>query len=209
MREVVIQLAAGCLLLGAAKAAYAEGKVFDFKDPKGVNAIGIRLDSLLEPIAGVASGISGEITFDAAAPDKMRGTLVLEAASVGMSNPAMTKVLHTEEWLDVAGHPTIEYAIRDVVGVAKTGENAWDLVVAGTLTLKGVTREKEVTISATYLPGKYEERNHKGSGDLLILRSSFAVDRTQHNIKPELPPVTVARDIRLDVGIVGAWQAAE
>ena len=37
---------------------------FDFKDPKGVNNVVFKTDALLESINGVATGISGRVTFD-------------------------------------------------------------------------------------------------------------------------------------------------
>ena len=51
-------------ILTIAATASAASDEFDFKDPKGVNAIYFVLDSELEPIMGMATGISGTVTFD-------------------------------------------------------------------------------------------------------------------------------------------------
>ncbi len=191
------------IMLGLAGGSRAEPVEFDFKDPKGVNAITIQLDSLLEPIAGYATGISGTLVFDPATPEATAGKIVVEAASIAMTHPVMTKALHTEEWLNVERHPTVEYEIAKVTDVRKTSASSWDLAVSGTLMLKGVRKEKQVTVSATYLPGRLRERNHEGDGDLLVLRCRFSVDRAEFGIQPDLPPVTVAREIQLSVNIVG------
>lgn len=191
------------LMLNLATVAHCGPKVFDFKDPKGVNAIAIQVDSLLEPITGFASGISGMLTFAADKPEATRGTLTVQAASIAMSNPVMTQHLHSEDWLDVEKNPVIEYKITGVKAAEKKGESSWMLTTTGDFTLHGVTKPEEVSIGVTFLPGKAAERNHAGSGDLLVLRSAFDVDRTKYGIKPGMPPISVGRDIHLKVGIVG------
>lgn len=193
----------GMVLAACAGAAAAGPTVFDFKDPKGVNAIAISLDSLTEPIVGLATGVTGTVTFDPEKPEATTGELTVGAASIQMCHPVMTKVLHSADWIDVAKYPNVTFAIRKVDAAKKTAEATWELTVTGDMTIKGVTREQAVTLKATYLPGKYAERNHKGAGDLLILRCAFSVDRRQFNIKPEVPPVSVGYDILLNVGIVG------
>ena len=62
------RLLTSLIALGTGLALHAAPISFDFKDPKGVNAIQFHLDSLLEPISGTAGGVSGKVTFDPANP---------------------------------------------------------------------------------------------------------------------------------------------
>ena len=45
--------------IGLATAVFAAPQTFDFKDPKGINNAGFKLDAPLESINGSANGVSG------------------------------------------------------------------------------------------------------------------------------------------------------
>ena len=79
----------------------------------------------------------------------------------------------------------------------------FEVDVTGDFTLKGITRELNIPVSLTYLPGKLKDRNGKGNGDLLVLRTKFTIDRTSFSIKPEMDGSKVAKDIQINVSIVG------
>jgi polyisoprenoid-binding protein YceI len=191
------------LVLFAAGSVRAAGTEFDFKDPKGVNSISFTLDSLVEPFTGVASGISGKVTFDPADPKATKGTIKVEAKSLHLENKGMQDTLHGPDWLDVQKNPTIEFAIKKVTDSKPAGDNVFELTVVGDLTCKGVTKEMTVTVKATYLGGKLNERMSKMTGDLLILRSSFSIKRADFGIKPDVPDKVVAEEIQLRIAIAG------
>lgn len=197
----------GLMLLGAlvtAGSVRAAGTEFDFKDPKGVNSISFTLDSLLEPFTGVASGISGMVTFDPADPKATKGTISVETKSLHLENKGMQDTLHGKDWLDVAKNPKIEFAIKSVTDSKSAGDNVFDLTVVGNLTCKGVTKELTVPVKATYLAGKLSDRsNKKLTGDLLILRANFVMKRKDFGIKPDMTDKTVAEEIQLRVSIAG------
>ena len=197
----------GPVLLGAlvtAGSVRAAGTEFDFKDPKGVNGISFTLDSLLEPFAGVASGISGKVTFDPADPKATKGTISVETKSLHLENKGMEGALHGKDWLDVAKNPKIEFAIKNVTDYKSAGDNVFELTVVGDLTCKGVTKEQTVQVKATLLPGMLGERsNKKLTGDLLMLRANFAMKRKDFGIKPDSTDKVVAEEIQLRVSIAG------
>ena len=186
-------------------AAYAAPRSFDFKDPKGVNNVQFKLDAPLETTTGTASGISGTVVFDAAAPAATTGRIVLETKSLTVGNPLMAEHLHGANWLDVAKYPEITFDAAKVANVKTKGAQI-TADVTGNLTVKGVTKEVTVPVSFTYLPDKLGARfgDDKIKGDLLVLRATFEINRNDFNIQPGQYTDKVAETIQLSFAIAGA-----
>lgn len=196
------------LALAAAHAPAAE-QTFNFKDPKGVNSMAFTLDSELEPIRGIASGISGEVVYDPQQPATTTGRIVVQADSLRCSNPRMTEVLHGEDWLNVAGNPQITFEFARVQAAAGAEGGPAALTVSGEFTCNGVTRTLTIPVRATHLPGKAEKRLRRVKGDLLVLRTDFTINRKDFGIKPEYGPELVAEQIHISAQIVGICPTRE
>ena len=181
----------------------ADEMSFNFADPKGVNSISIILDSVLEPIMGIASGISGNVIFDPKRKTAVKGRIVVAADKIQMANPMMTKILHSEEWLDVKKFPAIEFDFKEIISRGSRKDMLYEYIIAGNFTCKGITKEIQVPVNVSYLPGKLKARNDKDDGDLLVLRSKFNIQRTAFGIQPDVNPASVADKIQLNVSIVG------
>ena len=193
----------GLVLTLSSGVSYGEGLTFDFKDPKGVNSMTFVLDSLLEPIMGMASGVSGKITFDPADPGAASGEIAVDATSLHVMNEKMKEVLHGEDWLDVKKHPTISFRFDKVKNVHTAENQVFSFTAVGDFTCKGTTRRLEIPVSATFLAGQLEKRLRDAKGDLLIVRSEFKIDRKDFGIKPDTGAAIVAEDITVRVAIVG------
>src|SRR4051812_13881283 len=144
-------------LVATALVSHAASRPFDFKDPKGVNNVQFKLDAPLESITGTATGISGQVAFDPENPSATTGRITLDTASLTVGNPMMGEHLHSDQWLDVAKHPTIVFEAREVRNLhAQGGQLVGE--IRGTLTVKGVTKEVTVPVSFTYLADKLGAR---------------------------------------------------
>jgi len=198
----VVATFVGFTLQGAV-ASRAATKEFDFKDPKGVNAMSFVLDSLLEPIMGLATGISGQVSFDPAHPEAMSGKIVVAAESLHIENQGMEGKLHGPEWIDVGSYPEISFTFRKIDDVKTTSTGAISMNVTGDFTLKGITKSISISVRATHLPGRLKDRLYRGAGDLLVLRANFTINRKDFNIKPDSGPDVVAEEIEIRASIVG------
>lgn len=177
---------------------------FDFKDPKGVNAVQFHLDSLLEPISGSDNGVSGMVSFDPAAPASTAGTILITANSLMVSNATMTEHLHGSKWLDVGSHPEITFELTSLSD-AKTTNNTTSAVAQGKFKLKGVTQEIAVPVRITYLADALGKRTKPGNkGDLLVIRGEFTVQRADFGIQSGQNEDKVSPEITLKVAIVGS-----
>lgn len=183
--------------------ALAQPIEFDFEDPKRVNSIVFILDSTLEPIVGVASGINGKVNFDPKDPKAANGEITVKTKNLHVENKGMKDTIHDKDWLDAEKNPAISFKFKEIKEVKATKDNAWDLQVVGELTIRGVTKPVNVTVKANYLKDKMESRGGKQKGDILALRSDFSVKRKDFGIKPDMNNDVVAEEIQLKVSIVG------
>lgn len=193
------------LLGSSAIVTQAAPRAFDFKDPKGVNHVQFQLDAPLESIAGTANGVSGSVSFDAADPLATKGRIVLAASSLTVGNPMMTDHLRGAQWLDAAQHPEIVFEADRVANVQTQGAQTLADVV-GRLTVRGVTREVTVPVAFTYLADKLGARMNdpKLKGDLLVMRATFQINRSDFGIQSGQMTGKVAETIHLSLSIAGA-----
>lgn len=199
--SLVSLLAASALALSAKAAPLS----FDFKDPKGVNNVQFLLDAPLESISGSGSGVTGTVSFDPANPAATTGRIVLASKSLTVGNPIMQEHLHSADWINAAGFPEISFEARSLSKVQIKGDRT-DAEVSGVLTIKGVSKEITVPVSLTYLPGKLGARLGKADlkGDLLVLRASFSVNRSDFGIMAGKATDKVSENIDLTLSLAGS-----
>jgi len=201
MKKSLITLIVTC---GVAVIASAASQTFDFKDPKGVNNVVFKLDAPLEAINGSANGITGSVEFDAAKPGASKGKIVVASKSLTVGNSMMQEHLHGDQWLEVAKHPEISFDVKELKDV-KTEGNVTTATAVGTFTLKGVAKELSAPVKLTYLKGKLADRTMgQMKGDLLVIRSTFTIKRSEFNIQPGKNEDKVSNEIELTLSIAGA-----
>lgn len=200
MRNICVL--AACLT--TAISALAAPQSFDFKDPKGVNNAVFKLDAPLESINGTANGVSGTVNFDPANPAVLSGKIVVAADSLRVPNPVMQSHLIGKDWLDVATHKDITFE-AEKVGNVKTAGNDTTAEVTGKFTLHGVTKQITAPVRLTYLKDKLSARTGgKMDGDLLVLRSTFKIKRSDFGVNPGAPTDKVSDEIEIVLSVAGA-----
>jgi polyisoprenoid-binding protein YceI len=191
-------------LLASATVVTAATQAFDFKDPKGVNAVRFNLDAPLEAISGAGNGISGTVNFDLASPASLSGRIVLATSTLTVPNGTMQEHLHGADWLDVATYPEITFVTKSISDVTTAGATT-TAQVTGDLTVKGVTKSLTVPVTLTALPGKLADRTAGAmKGDLLVLRTTFNISRSAFGIMPGQMTDKVADTIELSLALAGA-----
>lgn len=183
--------------------AFAAPQSFDFKDPKGVNNAVFKLDAPLEAIQGSANGVSGQVLFDPENPGATTGKILVASSSLHVPNPTMKEHMHGSQWLDVQKFPEISFEAKTLKNVKSSGDSTTADVV-GTLTIKGVSKEVTAPVKLTYLKDKLGQRVPKMKGDLLVIRSTFTVKRSDFGINPGAPTDKVADEIELSLSVAGA-----
>lgn len=192
------------LTVTAAGTALAAPLSFDFKDPKGVNAVQFHLDSLLEPISGNASGVTGNVSFDPANPAATTGRIAVATASLKVSNTMMTEHLQSANWLDAAANPEITFELTGLTDI-KTAAETTSATATGKFSLHGVTKEISVPVKLTHLVGAFGKRLNKPElgGDLLVIRGEFTINRGDYGIQPGKNEDKVNPEVKLTLAIVG------
>ena len=191
------------VLVAAAGLSTAAPMDFDFKDPKGVNNAVFKLDAPLEAISGNATGISGSVSFDPAAPAATKGKIVVASSSLHLGNPMQLQHLKSDKWLDVAKFPEISFEAKELKNVKTTGDTT-TADATGSFTLKGTSKDITIPVKLTYLKDKLGQRIPNTKGDLLVIRSNFTIKRSDFGINPGQSEDKVSDAIELSLSIAGA-----
>jgi polyisoprenoid-binding protein YceI len=192
------------IALGAlAGAALASNETFDFKDAKNGNNAMFKLVAPRETIEGSANGISGTITFDPESPAATKGKILVAAKSLMVPNGMMKQHLHSNKWLDVEKFPEIAFEVKELKNVKADGDKT-SAEAIGTFTIKGVSKEIKVPVALTYLKDKLSQRVPGKQGDLLVVRTSFSIQRSDFNLNAHQNEDKVSDTIQLTLGIAGA-----
>jgi polyisoprenoid-binding protein YceI len=189
--------------IGLATTALAATETFDFKDPKGINNAGFKLDAPLESIHGTASGVSGTVTFDPENPSATKGKIVVAANTLTLPNSMQQGHMRSDKWMDVAKYPEISFDAKELKNV-KTEGDVTTAEAVGTFTCKGVSKEITIPVKLTYLKDKLSSRLPGAKGDLLVIRSNFSIKRSDFNISPGQMEDKVSDEIDLSLAIAGA-----
>ena len=192
------------VLCAGSPSLQAEVKTYDFEDPKGVNNVSFLLDAPLESISGNAKGVSGIVTYDSTNPNAVSGTITIETASLTATNNKLQEHMLGKGWLDAASHPEITFVAKSISKIEELKEG-FKAQLTGDFTLKGVAQELTVPVTFTYLPDMLGKRSNGAmQGDLLVLRSTFTIKRSDYGIKPGQNLDKVAEEIELRLAIAGA-----
>lgn len=183
--------------------ASAAPQTFDFKDPKNINSAKFKLVAPKETIEGNANGISGTVSFDPENPATTKGKIIVEGKSLTVPNGTMKQHLQSATWVDVTKYPEITFEIKELKN-AKTEGDKITADAVGTFTLKDVSKEVTMPVTLNYLKGKLADRVPGQNGDLLIVKTSFDIKRSDYNVNAHNNEDKVADKIELTLGVVGA-----
>lgn len=181
----------------------AAPETFDFKDPKGINNAGFKLDAPLESINGSANGVSGSVTFDPEHPGAATGKIIVAANTLMLPNAMQQGHMRGAQWMDVAKFPEISFEEKELHNV-KTEGGVTTADAVGIFTCKGVSKDMTISVKLTYLKGKLSQRVPNMNGDLLVIRSNFSIKRSDFNINPGKLEDKVSDEINLTLSIAGA-----
>jgi polyisoprenoid-binding protein YceI len=111
-----------------------------------------------------------------------------------------------DKWMDVAKYPEISFEAKELKN-AKTEAGVTAADAVGTFTCKGVSKEMTIPVKLTYLKDKLGQRVPNMKGDLLVIRSTFNIKRSDFNIMPGQAEDKVSEEVQLTLSIAGAAAA--
>lgn len=108
--------------------------------------------------------VKGPIKFDENDLSNSKFDLTFPVSTISTGNGMKNKKAQTAEWFDAAKHPDIRYVSSKI---EKSGN---DYLVTGTLTIKGISKEKKVPLKVSK------------SGSDLSFTGSFVVNRIDFKV---------------------------
>src|SRR5207247_8882341 len=174
----------------------------EYKDPKCVNNGDCKTGASLESTKATTTGNAGKVPLEPDKPGGVKGKIIVQVSSLHLGNPMQKEHLHSDKWLDVAKYPEITFEVESAKNV-KTQANVTTADVTGKFSLHGTIKTITVPVTMTFLKDKLKARTGK-DGDLLVIRASFKIKRSDFGINPGQMEEKVSDDIELNLSIAGA-----
>ncbi len=137
---------------------------------------------------GTFNDFDGDFSFDAAKPEQSKVNVTLKTASVDTNHAERDKHLRSDDFLNVAKHPTATF---ESTSVKSTGGGTAD--ITGNLTLNGVT--KPVVIAARFIG----EGDDPWGGYRAGFEGSTTLTLKDFDIKMDLGPASQTVDLIISV----------
>ena len=137
---------------------------------------------------GTFNDFDGDFSFDAAKPEESKVNVTSKTASVDTNHAERDKHLRSDDFLNVAKHPTATF---ESTSVKSTGEGTAD--ITGNLTLNGVT--KPVVIAARFIG----EGKDPWGGYRAGFEGSTTLTLKDFDIKMDLGPASQTVDLIISV----------
>ena len=136
-------------------------------------------------------------------PASAKGRIVVASASLHVGNSMQQQHLLSDKWMGAAKFPEIVFEAKELKNV-KTNGDTTTADATGAFTLKGIAKEITVPVKFTYLKDKLGQRVPNQKGDLLVIRSTFSIKRSDFGIMPGQMEEKVSDTIELTLSIAGA-----
>lgn len=132
---------------------------------------------------GQFSALAGGVSYDPSNPSATHVDLTVYTGSVTLEDPEHEDLLRSDEFFDVAQHPTMHFVSTTV---AQQGNGR--LSVTGDLTIRGITRQ--LTLPIRVIPSA-------GEAGMTTFDTTFEIDRTQFGLNGGGPR---SREIKVSIG---------
>ena len=190
------------LLIATTLLSVPSARTFDFADPKGTNTVTISVDAPIEPVTGIAGGITGSAQFDPAHPEKTTGEIRVAVESIQFGNPNYANSVKGYA-LEGKKFPILTCKFKKIVGGKEIEKGRFKGTVAVDFTVKGITKALTIPLDVRYLPGMSKERDGRMEGDLMVVRTKFLIKRSDFDVAPGLSPLLATDSVEIGVSLVG------
>lgn len=174
----------------------AQSRVFRVDENHTV--LGFKASTLLFDVPGRFTRYKADIQGDPAAPEGAKVQIDIDAKSISTAIQARDEHLRSADFFDVAKYPKITFASREV---RRDGDR---VVVRGTLTMHGVTRDLDLSfVSAEGLNG--------AGTRTWSYRAALPLDRLDFGLGAEsvAAKISLKRPVELDLLLVGFFEESQ
>ncbi len=159
----VLFLVAAVLTLGPPAQADRKAYVFD-KNHSEINFIA---EARFLSAHGFFGSWDGQVEVDPAKLDNSTLTITIDTASINTRNQTRDGHLKTADFFDAATFPKITFTSSRITQV-----DAQNLLIDGTLTMRGVTKPLQVPVRVVFL----EEGHGRFKGEFKLNRKDFGIN---------------------------------